>query len=67
MKLKNLFNIRCDSKNEYSWKDIQEAQRTGFEECKRKVLEILKKDWTGADLSINSCDEYYIEKIKDLK
>lgn len=40
--------------------------KKGWDACKDEVLEILKKDWIGADLSINSCDEYYIEKIKDL-
>ena len=34
-------SIRHDSKNEYSWKDIQEAQKEGFQECKEKVLKIL--------------------------
>lgn len=38
----------------------------GFEECKRRVLEILKRDWVGADMSINSCDRHYIDKVKDL-
>lgn len=38
----------------------------GFEECKRRVIEILKRDWVGADMSINSCDQYYIDKVKDL-
>jgi len=38
----------------------------GFEECKRRVMEILKKDWIGADMSINSCDRYYIDKVKEL-
>lgn len=36
--------IRPDSKLEYSWKDIQEAQRTGFEDCKKKILDILQKN-----------------------
>jgi len=34
----------------------------GFEECKRRVMEILKKDLIG----VNSCDQYYIDKIKKL-
>ena len=38
----------------------------GWNDCKRKVLEILKKDWSGLDLSVNSCDKYYIEKIEKL-
>jgi GH24 family phage-related lysozyme (muramidase) len=37
----------------------------GFKECKKKVLKILEQDWTGCDLSINSCDKYYIDKIKN--
>lgn len=34
--------------------------------CKEEVLKILKKDWTGLDLSINSCDNHYIEKVEKL-
>jgi hypothetical protein len=37
-----------------------------WEACKQEVLKILKQDWTGLDLSINSCDDYYIDKIKML-
>lgn len=50
-----------DSKLEYNWKDIQEAQRTGFEECKKKIKELLKKEI--------SQDAYYdvIDKIEELK
>ena len=38
----------------------------GWNDCKKEILKILKKDWTGLDLSINSCDSYYIEKIEKL-
>lgn len=38
----------------------------GWNSCKEKVLQILKHNWQGADLSINSCDEYYIKKIEEL-
>ena len=54
------------AKLEYDWKDIELAQETGFDDCKNKVLDILGQDWVGADLSVNSCDKYYIEKIKNL-
>lgn len=58
---KELGNLVRDSKLEYSWKDIQEAQRTGFKECKRKVLEILAKE--GGDVNF-----YFVKKeIEDLK
>lgn len=33
---------------------------------KQKVLEILRQNWVGLDMSINSCDEYYIKKIEEL-
>lgn len=41
-----------DSKLEYNWKDIQEAQKTGFEECKKKVLSLLSKYKDGGDLDL---------------
>jgi len=43
-----------------------EQYNKGFEACKRLVLKILEKDWTGLDMSINSCDEWYINQIKEL-
>jgi len=42
----------------------QEGWIEGKEYCKQEILKILKEDWTGCDLSINSCDEYYIERIE---
>jgi hypothetical protein len=36
----------------------------GWEACKEEILKLLQQHWTGLDLSINSCDDYYIEKIK---
>lgn len=33
-----------DFKLEYAWRDIQEAQKTGFEDCKEKILDILQKN-----------------------
>lgn len=38
----------------------------GFNECKRKVLQILQQDLQNLDLSTDSCDSRYIEKIKEL-
>lgn len=40
--------------------------KVSWNACKDEVLKILKKDWTGADLSINSCDEHYIKEIEKL-
>ena len=40
--------------------------KIAWEACKEEVLKILKEDYAGLDLSINSCDEYYIEKIEKL-
>lgn len=37
-----------------------------FQICKMKVLEILKKDIQNCDLSWESCDERFIEKIGKL-
>lgn len=38
----------------------------GFLECKKRVLKILEKDLQNLDLSTDSCDKRYIEKIKSL-
>jgi hypothetical protein len=54
-----------DSKN--MWKITPAPAYTrGWEDCKEEVLKILQQDWTGADLSINSCDQHYIDEIKKL-
>lgn len=42
------------------------AFKAGWEACQEEVLKILEKRWTGLDMSINSCDEHYIEKVKRL-
>ncbi len=34
--------------------------------CKAEVLEILKQDIQNSDLSWESCDKRYIERVKDL-
>ena len=34
--------------------------------CREEALKILKKEWTGLDLSVNRCDEWYIKQIEDL-
>jgi hypothetical protein len=34
--------------------------------CKAEVLEILKQDIQNCDLSWESCDKRYIERVKDL-
>lgn len=36
----------------------------GWNDCKAAILEILKQNWTDCDLSINNCDQYYIDKIE---
>lgn len=38
----------------------------GYNDCKKDVLEILKKELTNLDLSTDNCDSRYIEKIKKL-
>jgi hypothetical protein len=47
-------------------KHQQSIYDEGWNDCKKEVLKILKKDWTGFDLSINSCDNHYIEKVEKL-
>lgn len=39
---------------------------SGWDVCKEEVLKILQQEWTGLDMSVNSCDQYYIDKIKEL-
>jgi hypothetical protein len=52
------------------WADtdkIQEpdsAYESGWIDCKKAILEILRHNWQGADLSPNSCDQYYIDRIE---
>lgn len=50
----------------YPHGDIYHPMKHSWEGCKEEILKILKKDWIGADLSINSCDKYYIDKIEKL-
>jgi len=38
----------------------------GWTECQQEALKILTSSWTGLDMSINSCDSHYIEKVKEL-
>lgn len=40
--------------------------KLGWESCKREIILILNKDLHNCDLSTDSCDQRYIEKIKDL-
>ena len=44
----------------------KQAYKQGWDACKKEILKILKQDWTGADLSVNSCDQHYIDKIEEL-
>ena len=46
--------------------DPDRAFGDGWNRCKEEVLKILKENWTGLDMSPNSCDLYYIEKIEKL-
>lgn len=46
--------------------DHEDDFSAGWSACQEEVLKTLKQDWTGADLSINSCDQHYIEKVKEL-
>lgn len=46
--------------------DYEKNARMGWDACKEEVLKILERNWTGLDLSINSCDQYYIDEIKKL-
>lgn len=52
------------------FEDYQAGYNLGYKNGKldtiREVLKILKKEWTGLDLSINNCDEYYIREIEKL-
>ena len=41
------------------------AYAAGRNHCKEEVLKILEQNWQGADLSINSCDQHYVDKIKE--
>ena len=45
---------------------LNNAYEKGWQDCKKAVVRLLEQNWTGADLSINSCDEHYIDKIKSL-
>lgn len=45
---------------------LNSAYEKGWQDCKKAVVKLLQQDWTGADLSINSCDEHYIDRIKSL-
>jgi len=47
-------------------RELDNAYDKGWQHCKKAVLRILKQDWTGCDLSINSCDQHYIDKIEKL-
>jgi hypothetical protein len=38
----------------------------GWDACKEEVLKILKQDIGNADLSWETCDERYIERVKKL-
>ena len=38
----------------------------GYNDCKEEVLKILQQDYTGLDMSPNSCDSWYIDKVKKL-
>ena len=42
-----------------------EFEKGGWNDCKKMVLKILKENWQGLDLSINSCDERYIKRIEE--
>lgn len=62
--LRKRFSLDClvSAKNN----DDENMYNKGFNDCKRKVLEILQKDFQNCDLSTDSCDSRYIEKIKGL-
>lgn len=64
--LKKQFSLDYSISSKHSEYDKQTAYERGFNDCKQKILKILQEDWYGADLSINSCDQHYINKIKEL-
>jgi hypothetical protein len=45
---------------------IKNGYTIAFQICKSRVLEILKQDLQNLDLSWDSCDKRYIEKIEKL-
>jgi len=53
--------IDMDYSDEFDW-----GYEDGWNECKEEVLKILQQEWTGLDMSPNSCDSWYIDKVKEL-
>jgi hypothetical protein len=53
-------------KKDYDTHHAHSAWGSGWEACKKEVLKILQQSWTGLDMSPNSCDQYYIDKVKGL-
>lgn len=51
--------------NQYNYEDIQEAQKFGFEECKKKVLEIFESKTTIRGVQIYFQENHGI--IQELK
>lgn len=47
-------------------REKQSTYNDGWNDCKREVLKILQQEWTGLDMSPNSCDSWYIDKVKEL-
>lgn len=46
--------------------DIEVEFSSGWAACKEEVLKILQQDLQNCDLSTDSCDNRYIEKVKEL-
>ena len=63
--LKKTKNIDKTFKDGYSL-GLKNGYTIAFQICKSKVLEILKQDLQNLELSWDSCDKRYIEKIEKL-
>ena len=61
---------RIESNMKYEFGPMSGEFMWGYEEgwkaCKQEVLKILQQDYTGLDMSPNSCDSWYIDRIKEL-
>lgn len=66
MNLRKRYSLDHLVSSKHSEYDRKTAYERGFEDCRKKVLTLLQQDWTGADMSINTCDKYYIDKVKEL-
>lgn len=58
--------IRGDSEYKYAWKDIEEAQKFGFKECKKKILKILDETKLSYIPEIDKHNQNLIKQIEKL-